>query len=125
LGDSRRTQLNGRTCSATTAWSQLGVSRTRGANRARYRFSEKLPRAPFSAGAHGFLGAQILDTSDVVAAVVARAKIVGAVIRGVLYVVLVLVGVLLGVLLRILLRVVRCVLLGVLSGVLLAEALPA
>src|SRR5580704_2327400 len=68
---------------------------------------------------------QTLDTSDVVAAVVAGAKIVRAIIRGVLDVVLVLVGVLLGVLLRILLRVVRRVLLGVLSGVLLAEALAA
>src|SRR5580704_10524464 len=68
---------------------------------------------------------QTLDTSDVVAAVVAGAKIVRAVIRGVLDVVLVLVGVLLGVLLRILLRVVGRVLLGVLGGVLLAEALPA
>src|SRR6202040_1065221 len=65
------------------------------------------------------------DRSDVVAAVVAGAKIVRAIIRGVLDVVLVLVGVLLGVLLRILLRVVRRVLLGVLSRILLAEALAA
>jgi hypothetical protein len=68
-GGSGRSQHSGRICSPTTAWSPPRGPRTNRGRRSSPR-AEKLVRVPWLSRARK------LDTSDVVAAVVAGAKIV-------------------------------------------------